>query len=91
MITKNSASKMRRQLWTQTSILMTLMLSWTSVLTGCVHPKVIVLPADRSVTRMPAGKPYTPEIPGYFVPDARMLDILNRLSAKDAFGPKGTP
>jgi hypothetical protein len=28
---------------------------------------------------MPAGKPFTPAVPGWFVPDARMYDILNQL------------
>jgi hypothetical protein len=46
----------------------------------------VVLPADRVVVPMPAGKPYTPASDGYFVPKARMQDILDRLSEKDVMG-----
>jgi hypothetical protein len=34
------------------------------------------------VTRLEAGRPFTPAMPGYFVPDARMKEILDRLSEK---------
>lgn len=34
---------------------------------------------------MPAGQSYTPAFNGYFVPDARMIEILDRLSEKDIF------
>ena len=54
------------------------------VLTGC-HA-TLVLPADRVVVAMPAGEAYTPDFDGYFVPKARMLDILDRLSEKEVFG-----
>jgi hypothetical protein len=54
-------------------------------LAGCslMRPKLRVLSADKVVVAMPAGKPYTPADDGYFVPKARMLDILDRLSEKD--------
>jgi hypothetical protein len=60
----------------------------TSALTGCalVQRKVLVLPADRVVVAMPAGQAYTPPSDGYFVPKARMQDILDRLSEKDVLG-----
>jgi hypothetical protein len=57
----------------------------TSGLTGCAH-RLVVLPADKTVVRLPAGKPYTPSSDGYFVPQGRMQDILDRLSEKDVFG-----
>jgi hypothetical protein len=40
-----------------------------------------VIPSDKLVVHVQAGKPYTPTVNGWFVPDARMLDILNRLDA----------
>jgi hypothetical protein len=43
---------------------------------------VVVIPADKTVTRLEAGRPFTPAMPGYFVPDARMKEILDRLSEK---------
>ena len=59
-----------------------------SGLTGCglLRPKVMVLSADRVVAPMTAGQPYTPASDGYFVPKARMQDILDRLSQKDVMG-----
>lgn len=51
-----------------------LSLCWT----GCQSPKVI--DPYSSIIRLPAGKPYTPPADGYFVPDARMRQILDRLS-----------
>jgi hypothetical protein len=47
------------------------------VLSGCAT-QIRVIPSDRAVTRLPALKPFTPPIPGYFVPDALMLEILER-------------
>jgi hypothetical protein len=51
-----------------------------SLLTAC-RPTLAVIPSDKVVVRVQAGHPYTPAINGWFVPDARMLDILNRLDA----------
>jgi hypothetical protein len=53
-----------------------------------MRPKVRVLSADKVVVAMPAGKAYTPANDGYFVPKARMQDILDRLSEKDVGVPK---
>jgi hypothetical protein len=47
---------------------------------------MLVLPADKVVVPLAAGTAFTNNTPGYFVPKARMLDILNRLSEKDVFG-----
>ena len=57
-------------------------------LTGCslLKPKIRVLSADKVVVAMPAGKAYTPAADGYFVPKARMQDLLDRLSEKDVLG-----
>lgn len=42
-------------------------------------PRVLVIPADREVTRLTAAEPYTPTVNGWFVPDARMQEILHQL------------
>ncbi len=44
---------------------------------GC-STRLVVLPADKTVVRMPAGESYTPQNSGYFVPDARMQEILKK-------------
>lgn len=44
---------------------------------GC-STRLVVLPADKTVVRLPANTSYTPAIPGYFVPDARMQEILKK-------------
>jgi len=41
--------------------------------------RVVVIPADKTVVRLEATEPFTPSIPGWFVPDARMQEILGRL------------
>ena len=38
-----------------------------------------MIPADKTVTRLEATESFTPPIPGWFVPDARMQEILARL------------
>lgn len=54
-------------------------LALTAILAGCLAPRVKVIAADRAAAILKAGIPYTPAIDGYFVPKARMLDILNEL------------
>lgn len=52
----------------------------TAALTGCATTKqVVVIPSDEAVVAMTHGKPYTPAVDGWFVPNARMLKILNAL------------
>ena len=51
-----------------------MMLLGTSL--GCRTVRVI--PADKAVIRVKAGKSFTPAINGWFVPDARLLQILER-------------
>jgi len=48
------------------------------ILASCRGPAVRIIPADRAVVPLPAGKPYTPAVKGWFVPDARMSEILER-------------
>ncbi len=60
--------------------MLTSTLSWT---TGCTN-RLVVLPADRTVVTLQAGRPFTPNQDGYFVPKARMLEILNELSERKA-------
>lgn len=53
--------------------------------TACAH-RTTVLSADRVVVGVKAGEQYTPSSDGFFVPKARMLDIMDRLSEKEIFG-----
>lgn len=72
--------------WTRTGRLLVMMLMPLIALsmTSCavLKRKVIVIPADKTVTPLPAGEAYTPDIPGWFVPDARMQEIITELKAK---------
>lgn len=52
-----------------------------TLLCAC-QTRVVVIPADKAVTRLEAAEPYTPAVPGWFVPDARMQEILHQLTAK---------
>jgi len=52
------------------------MLIWTS----CAHYKVI--DADKTVHRLKARQPFTAPVDGWFVPDARWLELRNALSDK---------
>ena len=54
-------------------------LALTAILTGCQGTKVVAISADRQAVPLPAGKPYTPAVNGWFVPDARMIEILDAL------------
>lgn len=60
---------------------------WIIVSTGCSLTKkeMLILPADKVIVPLAAGSVYTNALPGYFVPKARMLDILNQLSEQDVF------
>jgi hypothetical protein len=51
------------------------MLIWSG---GCAT-KVVIVPADREVIRLPAGEAYTPRVNGWFVPEARMREMLLQL------------
>ena len=41
-------------------------------------PTIRVIPADKLAIRLEPFVPYVPSVPGWFVPDARMLEILER-------------
>jgi hypothetical protein len=56
-------------------LLLAMLISLTSVLTSCQTTKIVL--ADKMVVRMPAGVAYTSAIDGWFVPDARMLQMMN--------------
>ena len=49
---------------------------------SCQSPKVVVIPADKKVERMKAETTYTFPSNGWFVPDARMQEIMFQLEEK---------
>jgi hypothetical protein len=51
---------------------------------------MLILSADKVIVPLAAGTVHTNASPGYFVPKARMKDILDRLSEKDVFGASPT-
>ncbi len=57
-----------------------------SGLAGCLHPRTKVIDPNTEVCRLPSGTNWTTPRDGYFVPDATMLRILDRLSEKDVYG-----
>ena len=64
----------------RTGTWMLLMLALSILSAGC-HT-VTVIDGNKLVERLEKGKPYTPNLDGYFVPDARMREILQQLEAK---------
>ncbi len=65
---------------------MALLVSALSVcLTGCLHPnpKVKVIDPYSTVTRLPAGTNWVAPVNGYFIPDARMHQLLDVLSERE--------
>lgn len=66
-------------------LLVVLMSCCVSVLTGCRHVPVVLDP-NRDAQRMEAGQPFTPPGPGYFVPDALMLEVMDKVGDRDVFG-----
>ena len=60
---------------------------WLAILSGC-KTRVVVIPQDRAAIRLNSGKAFVPEVPGYFVPDARMLEILTELNRRVESLPK---
>ncbi len=51
-----------------------------TIWTGCAHYKVI--DADRAVRRLNAKQPFTAPVDGWFVPDARWLEIREAIADK---------
>jgi len=50
------------------------------LLSGCVAPRVI--PSDRAIQRVKAGKPFTAPVDGQFIPDALWIDLNEELGRK---------
>ena len=50
-----------------------LMSLWMVIWTGCAHYRVVS--QEKAVIRMKAGVPTTPSVDGWFVPDARWLEM----------------
>lgn len=59
---------------------MTLTLLIVASLTGC--SRFMVIPADKAVIRLKAGKTFTPAIDGWFYPDALHQEIGEALDRK---------
>ena len=51
-----------------------------ALLPGCTHYKVIS--SDKTVRRLQANEPFTPACNGWFVPDARWLEIREAIAEK---------
>jgi len=55
----------------------------TVLLCACATtPPPVVIPADRTIRALPAGGQFVAPFPGYFVPAARMQEILRALADK---------
>lgn len=57
------------------------MLAW-SIGCGCSTPRVVVIPSDRQVVPVSAGRAFRPPVNGWFVPEARMQELLHALERK---------
>jgi len=60
------------------AMLMLSMLAWSN---GCAT-RVVVIPADRLVIPLEAGQTFKAPSTGWWVPDARMQEILHALERK---------
>lgn len=49
---------------------------------GCSTPRVVVIPSDRQVVPVNAGQKFRPPVDGWFVPTARMQELLHALERK---------
>lgn len=47
---------------------------------SCASPNYAVIDADKAVIRAPKLKSFTPSIDGWFIPDARWLEINEALT-----------
>ena len=66
------------KLFAMTKLLPTALLMMTCA--GCAHYKVIS--SDKTVRRIKAHEPFTAPIDGWFVPDARWLELRDALADK---------
>jgi hypothetical protein len=53
---------------------------WMMIWSGCAHYKVI--DADKAVRRLQASETFKPPFDGWFVPDARWLELREALADK---------
>jgi hypothetical protein len=53
----------------------------TLLVVGCSTTRVVVIPSDKKAIRVFRDRPFTSSVDGWFIPDARMIDILNQLDA----------
>lgn len=67
--------------WTQNWLRAMALLSMLVWLNGCAT-RVVVIPADKQVLPLEAGQKFTAPSSGWWVPDARMQEILHALEAK---------
>lgn len=67
--------------WTANWLRVTLLLSMLAWLNGCAT-RVVVIPADKQVLPLEAGQTFKAPSSGWWVPDARMQEILHALEAK---------
>jgi hypothetical protein len=67
--------------WTLNWLRATLLLSMLAWSNGCAT-RVVVIPADRQVIPLEAGQTFKAPSTGWWVPDARMQEILHALEAK---------
>lgn len=49
---------------------------------GCSTTRVVVISSDRQVVPLNAGKAFRPPVNGWFVPEARMQELLHALERK---------
>lgn len=54
--------------------------AWMLIWTSCAHYKVIA--ADKTVRRLKASEPFRAPVDGWFVPDARWLELREALADK---------
>jgi len=67
--------------WTPNWLRVMLLLSMLAWSNGCAT-RVVVIPADRQVIPLEAGQTFKAPSTGWWVPDARMQEILHALESK---------
>ena len=77
----NQPSPTASRKWTPNWLRVTLLLSMLAWSSGCAT-RVVVIPADRQVIPLEAGQTFKAPSTGWWVPDARMQEILHALEAK---------
>jgi hypothetical protein len=77
----NQPSPTASRKWTPNWLRVTLLLSMLAWSSGCAT-RVVVIPADKQVIPLEAGQTFKAPSTGWWVPDARMQEILHALEAK---------